>query len=592
MPSYIKVSGNQRTIIAPFVKVAGTWRQAIFIYTKINGTWRQGFAANVEDDFNRADQTPLGTVSNFVTSWTALRQTWSIFSNQARTTNDASTYPLAVVAYPRQTTDYEINLDVVTGAGAGVSFWATDSQNWWGATTNTTYSATYACPAGGTLSGTTCSRDDSYTAPFTTATTNYSAGSYSAGGSYTPNYGSCTSTISTVLKTGGYYSYNGGETYTSGGTVCDPPSVGACALTFVPAQPAVYSCPDGSNRASYTVTSGTEAYSYYTPNCGSCVPDRPGCSRGCSYVSSGLYNCRQTCSGTTSTVYCTLVQAGSSATSVCEGPSNRGYSCARNGAGQCREIQSCTTTPSGWTCPSGGTYFSTDPNGGGFGGGSAQGAGCYTYVPLQCPSGYSDIGGGYCQRGIPNYCANGSCTTSDASGTCLGPTVNVPASCSCPSGYSSSWSGTQADCARGTVCSIYYPPERYCPNGGNLSGTMCLKTTLYAATGTFTYQNSVKVLRAIAGSVSTMQTFNAGSSVDTSTDPLYTFTNASRIGSLRVTTANNTVTLVSYTGAQQTGTSNTFTYTATSPTKTMYAGILVGPADHNAGATVDNFLLK
>jgi hypothetical protein len=572
VPSYIKVSGTPRTVIAPSVKIGSTWHQAIFIYTKVNGTWRQGFAANVEDTFNRADQTGLGTTSNFVTTWTAQRQVWNIVSNQATTAADPTTYPLATVASPRQITDYELHIDNINGAGTGVAFWVTDLNNWWGAVTNTVSSVTYACPQGGVLSNTTCNRDDSYPAVTHPGGTNYSAASYNGGGY--PNYGACSNTVVTINKPRAYYTYTGQPTTTSAYYV--PSSVIACALTHHDATSTQYSCPDGSNRASYSVTSQGSSTSFYTTSCSNCVAPTGG-SKSCFYIAQATYNCILTYPATTNTVYCTVVSYGTAAYNSCEGPSVRGYACSGS---PCREVQ--TYYPATTTCASGSYYGAgvlTD----------YPAAGCYTYTPSACPSGYTDLGSGYCQAGVPNYCANGSCTTSDASGYCQGN--YVAPSCTCPSGGSPvGWDGsTPSTC---TTCAANYGPYLYCPNGGSLAGSTCQLTTTYAATGTFTYTNQVKLLRSISSTVSTVQTYVAGASTSTSTDPAYTFTNDTRIKSLKVVTSNNTVAVTAYQNAGQTGTNNAYSYTATSPTKTMYAGILKAPADYVQGSTVDNFLLK
>jgi hypothetical protein len=581
VPSFVNVSGTQRTVIQPWVKVGTTWRQAIFMYTKVNGTWRQGYAANVEDNFNRADAATLGTSSNYVATWTNLRQTWAIVSNQATASADPTTYPLATVSAPRQISDYELHIDNVDGAGTGLAWWVTNLNNWWAAVTDISSTVTWSCPQGGVVSGTTCNRDDSYSAPTHAAYTTYSSGSYSPAGSSTPYYGQCQSTLVTITKPAAYYTYVGQPTTTPDTYV--PASVIACATTPHSGTSAQYSCPDGTNRASYTVTTPGTGGSFYANSRSDCVAP---CTGGTASWNGFQGVCAYSCPSTTSTVYCTLTQAATSSYTTCEGPSTRGYACAYNSFGQCREVQ--TFTAGSTSCATGTNYPSGPPDN------SGQQSGCYTYTPSQCPSGYTDLGSGYCQKGVPNACPNGgSCNAPDSSGSCYGPTTSYPASCACPSGYSlTGWDGTQSGCASGTVCQQYHSSYLYCPNGGSLSGSTCQLTTTYAATGAFTTTNYVKLITAAAGTISTVNTYTAGATSATSTDPAYTYANTTRIQSLKVITSNNTITITAYQNPGQTGTNNQFTYTATTPTKTITAGIIKTPATSSQGSTVDNFLLK
>lgn len=98
----------------------------------------------------------------------------------------------------------------------------------------------------------------------------------------------------------------------------------------------------------------------------------------------------------------------------------------------------------------------------------------------------------------------------------------------------------------------------------------------YAATGTTTYTYSVKVNKLTAGALST----------------LVTFTTTFEPRSLKVTSSNNVITIIAYSAIGQTGTASTFTYTATSPARTAYAGMAAIPASSNQGTTFDNFSLK
>ena len=573
MPSFVNVSGTQRTVIQPWVKIGSTWRQAIFMYTNVNGTWRQGYAANVEDNFNRADSTTLGTSSNYVATWTNQRQTWALVSNQATAAADPTTYPLATVPAPRQITDYELHIDNIDGAGTGLAWWVTDRNNWWAAVTDVVTAVTWSCPQGGVLSGTTCNRDDSYSASTHAGGTNYSAASYNGGGY--PNYGSCTSTVITTNKPAAYYTYTGQPTYSA--AYYTPSSVIACALTVHPATSATYSCPDGSTGATYSWTVPGTSGSYYANSRSQCVAY---CTGGRASWNGFSGTCNYTCPSVSGTSPCTQTSSGSAAYSSCDGPSTRGYACAYIGAGTCREVQ--TYTPATTSCSSGSYYGAgalTD----------YPAAGCYTYTASACPAGYTDLGSGYCQAGVPNYCANGSCTTSDASGYCQG-NYQAP-SCSCPSGGSPvGWDGSTSGSCQ--TCAQNYGPYLYCPNGGSLAGSTCQLTTTYAATGAFTTTNYVKLIKSVSSAISTVNTYTAGVTSATSTDPAYTYANDTRIQSLKVITSNNTITMTAYQSPGQTGTNNQFTYTATTPTKTVTAGIIKAPATVTQGSTVDNFLLK
>ena len=166
MPGSIKVSGAYKTIAAPYVKVSGSWRSVSVAYTKVDGTWRQWYAANITDDFNRANASSLGTVSNGVTSWEDVTGTWAIVSNQAKAST--GTYPLAKVVNPLGSADYEVKVDTPSGNGSGLAFWITNSNNWYGVVTETSSSTSYSCPSGGTLNGTNCDTSSNYSATATT----------------------------------------------------------------------------------------------------------------------------------------------------------------------------------------------------------------------------------------------------------------------------------------------------------------------------------------------------------------------------------------------------------------------------------------
>jgi hypothetical protein len=241
MPGSIKVSGAQKTIAAPYVKVSGTWRPAAVAYVKVSGTWRQWYAADITDTFDRANANSLGTVSNGVTSWTALSGSWAIASNQATSSTSPSSYPVATVTSPLSSTDYELKIDVPAGAGPGVALWVTDASNWYAVTTNLVTTNNYSCPSGGTVSGTDCVITSTYNA---TATT-YNCGSpYSYDCNYSASY-----------RAAGYV-YNGA--FCSG---CSGPGAndGTLQCTTINGQfgcweiiPAGYYCPNGGTLSGST----------------------------------------------------------------------------------------------------------------------------------------------------------------------------------------------------------------------------------------------------------------------------------------------------------------------------------------------------
>lgn len=300
MPGLIKVSGSQRTIASPYVKVNGAWRNVAVAYTKVNGTWRQWYAANIQDDFNRADAASLGTVSNGVTSWTPVSGSWAITANQATSATAPSTYPLAQVTSPLQTSDYELRLDIPSGHGPGLAFWITDANNFWDVSTNSTFSSWYTCPNGGTLSGTSCISSYSYPVDVYHPATSYTCGSYitpsavSYGPALTPvtsaNGCGCTDSVERLCCSNSGGSCSGGVCYvTTMQSSCDG-NVGRNG-TGCSYQPSSY-CTAGSWNGSSCVCT-TSAYwtcsGGETPSNGQCSGTT---SQPATYNTSTSYNVR------------------------------------------------------------------------------------------------------------------------------------------------------------------------------------------------------------------------------------------------------------------------------------------------------------
>lgn len=164
MPGSIKVSGSQRTVASPYVKVSGSWRQVAAGYIKVAGSWRVWHSADISDDFNRTNSSTLGTASNGIAQWTTLKGSWGVESSQASSTTLATSGALATTPLIKPVPNYDITLDIPSGAGVGAAFWVTDQDNWWAAITYQTTSTTYSCPNGGTRNGTTCNTLSGYPA--------------------------------------------------------------------------------------------------------------------------------------------------------------------------------------------------------------------------------------------------------------------------------------------------------------------------------------------------------------------------------------------------------------------------------------------
>jgi hypothetical protein len=276
LPGLIKVSGAQRTIAAPYVKVSGTWRNVAVAYTKVDGDWRQWYAAQITDSFDRTDASSLGTVSNGVTSWTDVTGSWGISSNKAATATAASSYPLSKVQNPLLQSNYELKIDVPSGAGAGVGFWITDTNNWYAAVTHTTRNNVYTCGSGYTFNAATtkCEKTSTYN-----ATLNCTARTYNSGSS-------------------GGYSYAGAATqseeYIHGAPGCVSCSY-SCDSAHCYRQ--VFTCPAGQTKIN------NDCYTYSAPTAGSCSSGGPvpACGSGQCYTTSYSCTSGDTLNGTTCT---------------------------------------------------------------------------------------------------------------------------------------------------------------------------------------------------------------------------------------------------------------------------------------------------
>lgn len=164
MPGSIKVSGSQRTVASPYIKVASAWRQVAAGYVKVDGAWRVWHAADIVDTFNRSNSSTLGTASNGIAQWSTIKGSWGIVDGKASSTTEPSSGALATTNLIKATSNYEIDVDIPSGAGVGAAFWVTDANNWWAAITYQDIFYTQSCPNGGILSGNNCVTTSTYSA--------------------------------------------------------------------------------------------------------------------------------------------------------------------------------------------------------------------------------------------------------------------------------------------------------------------------------------------------------------------------------------------------------------------------------------------
>lgn len=198
------------------------------------------------------------------------------------------------------------------------------------------------------------------------------------------------------------------------------------------------------------------------------------------------------------------------------------------------------------------------------------------YYAEEVRFGYEPIGipcGSQCTQ-FGGSCINSTCQEPGAYIYCTSTPTNSVTSCSstttnCPGGCSLAGDGN---------C-YSYSSFLFCPNGGDLSGNQCVVSSSYAATASTTIAYSVRLIRAVSGTISTVQTV----------------TTSAPTKSLRVTTTNNAINVKAYSVEGQTGPATELNHTATSPTITGNLGIIKtvpvtsGAASANQTNIVDNF---
>jgi hypothetical protein len=123
-----RVSGDFKSASNLFAKVNGGWKKAQFGYIKVGGNWKQFWAAELVDEFGRANtQSGLGTAVSGQ-AWSVLRSQWQILNNAANTLGTKTDYPLATV--DTGFSDFTLEANELS-PGAGVAFRVSDANNWW-----------------------------------------------------------------------------------------------------------------------------------------------------------------------------------------------------------------------------------------------------------------------------------------------------------------------------------------------------------------------------------------------------------------------------------------------------------------------------
>jgi len=96
------------------------------------------------DFFTRANNN--SAIGEDIAKWSAVSGTWGVNTNRAYSTTPASSYP--VTTFDAITKDVSIKATASgSGAGYGISFWVSDSDNWWAAHTDKSSftAAPYSC---------------------------------------------------------------------------------------------------------------------------------------------------------------------------------------------------------------------------------------------------------------------------------------------------------------------------------------------------------------------------------------------------------------------------------------------------------------
>ena len=241
-------------------------------------------------------------------------------------------------------------------------------------------------------------------------------------------------------------------------------------------------------------------------------------------------------------------------------------------------------TTNNYSCPSGGVVSGSDCVVTSTYSGTPYSYNCGSPYTYDCSYGATYNPGGYIYQG--SFCTG--CTgTGGNGGTLQCTSINGKFGCyeifsayySCPSGGTLSGTTcikTCSGCGTSGSDSCHSCTGYTCNSGDSLNGSTCTHTSTYSATNSPTYTYSTNVIKSVSGVVSTVASY----------------THSAAVRSLKITTSNNSVTVAAYASSGQTSQLNSNVYTATSPSTTAVAGMVLSPASSSQGLTLDNFYLK
>jgi len=336
MPIIIKKDGSWVNA-NPYVKDNGQWYQAKQGWAKVDGTWTLMYTSAALDDFNRINNTNIGTIPETDYVWTKTNGDWSISNQQVTSSTAPSSYPLLTINYgnPDAVLSVKLNDQGSSAAnsyyGGGVAFWASDANNWWAAHSNAVQTTNYVCPS---------------TIQLTSKTATYSSGSIDTSGSGTCTYiyGTTTTTTTSPTFTFGCQSGTGPRTLNvfQRDNLCGS-STSCAAAIWKSVQSSTNQCILGP---SISQTSGAAT---------TCTSWRVGNAITSTYIysspiSSGGHDCYNIdySNGTT--------QTGTSTASVNNGPARPIYgSTGGGGTVPAANYQTGTQTVTTHTCDDGGT---------------------------------------------------------------------------------------------------------------------------------------------------------------------------------------------------------------------------------------------
>lgn len=386
MPGYIKESGQQRPVAAPFVKVDGQWRPVALGYIKVDGQWRIWHSAEIVDNFNRADNPTLGEASNGFSTWSELSGSWEIKDNQAFHGSGAGPSIASVQLY-RVNTDVTVEVDIPSGTGLGAAFWVQDAQNWWaaipGRRTQNNPSYYYCADPSYTLNGQQCIKYEFANiivvspSSYTGTATSFEQSFACCPSGYTLNaQGNCQREVElSRIETAGTTTYTCPSGYSGPSSTnrCSTPryktyGTGTRVIGCIPSDDCV-SQPGGTcGSAPGCLSGGGSCYCTVSSTvCTGCGPDFTLSCSNCSgnhivfataTTSPTTYSCPPTTtrtSGSGSTLRCFTMEyigANTCSQTVYDCPPASGYTVSRSG-------DSCTYTAVPPYCPSGYTRNNT-----------------------------------------------------------------------------------------------------------------------------------------------------------------------------------------------------------------------------------------